>query len=207
MAQPIQKAACAALGRFIAGYMPDTVISYEWPAPDAPLPPRAITIICAGAAEDEQVNLDDVDMVPVDDTTGLYTWRFADRDQPIQLDIWSQSQAERDQMLAELEDVLHKGPLFTLGAGNPVRDGILLEFNAQLDGFEGHVDFDLDPPDITDSPNPVRINEWRATIDSEAHMVATVTAQSPRLLRIALSMLLNDALPRDEIDVFDNRIA
>src|SRR3989304_502545 len=94
MTQPIQKAACAALGRFIAGQMPDTVISYEWPAADPPLPPRAVTILCAGSAEDEQVNIDDVDMVPVDATTGLYTWRFADRNQPIQIDIWSQSQAD-----------------------------------------------------------------------------------------------------------------
>jgi hypothetical protein len=81
-----------------------------------------------------------------------------------------------------------------LGAGNPVRDGVLLQFDQQLDGFGGYVDFDFDQPNITDAPNPVRISEWRATIDGEAHMVATVTAQSPQLLRVYLSLAL-ETLP------------
>jgi hypothetical protein len=191
MADAAQVAIVHCLGRWIQSQIPDIQVSDQWPEPDEELEGRRVSILAAGEPEMEKSEIRHVGMVPIDATTGLYEWKVAYCSQGLQLDLWAQSAAERSQMINELNDTLHKGELFTLGAGDPVRDGVLLQMCMQHDGFDGFVDYTFDGARLDDTPDRVRVSEYRATINGDASFVLTVKASSPRLLHAALALAVN----------------
>jgi len=189
---PLQKVACNVLGRWLQSQMPDTDISNEWPDPEQTLPPRKVTILETGEPQDEQIQITaDTDFTVIDAATGLYRWSVLARYQDLQLDVWSNYEPERNQLRYELDQALHKGELFTLGSGDPVRDGVLLRMTLDDDGFEGFIDYTFSGSRPIDDPGAIRRNEYRAMMTGKAGFILQVQAESARMARIKLALAIN----------------
>jgi hypothetical protein len=169
------------------------VVSDRWPEPDSGLPRRAVSIIEAGAREDTYLQGDDIAMVAQPDgKTGLYTFRAKACRQPIQLDVWSNYNVQRDEVLALLDDYLNRGERFTLGIPNgcPTRDGVLLPLDA-ASGHTGFADFTFDGPKTLDTSTGARVREYRSAISGFIDVDLTVQALTPILARVLIKMALS----------------
>lgn len=94
--------------------------------------------------------------------------------QPLQLDIWSTSDVDRDQTIAMLDAALNQGWNQTLGAtgtsgdgwhvqfpDDPVRDGLTLALSP-LDGWYGVAELEISEPEIEDSSESIQATNYRA---------------------------------------------
>jgi len=172
------------------------VVSDRWPEPDSGLPKRAVSIIEAGQREDTWVQEQDIAVVmQPDNVTGLYTFRVAACRQPLQLDVWADYNAQRDELVALLDDFLHKGERFTLNQpnGNPVRDGVLLALDP-TSGYSGFCDFTFDGPRKLDTNASPRVREYRSSSAGFCDVDLTVQALTPKLARVLMTMALSSTL-------------
>ncbi|HEX7464108.1 MAG TPA: hypothetical protein VF382_04330 [Actinomycetota bacterium] len=189
MAVTVQQAAVDALVAYLTTQLDGVTVSGEWPASEAELPELAVTVLMAGRRQDQHA---DATVVAVEGagTTRVFVWRVKTATQGLQLDVWGRYPATRDDILAQLDEALNKGPLYTLTdgsfdlvAGEPTRDGVLLAL-APASGHEGYVDFTFDGPTLGDSSERSIRNDYRATITGEAAMVLAVRTSNP-VLQIA----------------------
>ncbi len=77
-------------------------------------------------------------------------------EQPLQLDVWAQSDVARDDLMARLVPLLHAGPTATAGFtdDDPVSESIILPM---LDGWTGfYCDAHFDSGAINDTPDAIR---------------------------------------------------
>lgn len=184
MAVSIQQAAANALGAHVATKLGAGVdVSYEWPV--GPLPAKAVTVLLAGPPKDEYLQPSVVSSQAVANPNHrLYRWRVLERTQPLQLDVWAQYQATRDDMIAALDVALNTG----FGtAGDPVGNGLVLALG---DGWTGRADFVFEGPDVDNGPEAARQSEWRATYRGEARVALYVDAESAKMAQIILKQQL-----------------
>lgn len=189
----IQQAARDALADWLTSDLDDESILIEprWVEPDQQLPSKQVTIIDAGPRTVEwfqpevlstaNVDLEGGEAVKKVDTT----WSLGLATQPVQLDVWAQSDVELDDLIARLDASLNKGSQ-GLGLSNvdPFDPG--LRCNLGGDWAPGIVDFLFESPVILQAPNSVGEGEWRATYRGRATAQLTQVARSPRLARIRL---------------------
>jgi len=176
------QAACNALAAWLSRTMtPDITVIPRWPEPSVKLPPKAISIVRVGRkSRIDAAGIWQTSRTNVSATKAQVNFMVGAIEQPVQLDVWASVDLYRDDMLAQLDDVLYAGVNQTLGKpGNPVRDGLLLKLG---DGFDGWVDFWFDDVDMYDSPDSVQRSEFRATLNGTARMAYGVSATTPRLL-------------------------
>lgn len=188
----VQQAATNALRKFFESQaeLSGVLCDDRWPEPDTELPDRMITILHAGERQDERIP---EELVRVDDLTGVQArcyWRVKACRQPLQLDVWARYSTHRDDILANLDDVLHKGTLITLGSGDPVRDGPLLQLDEANDGHFGYADFTFDGFRMLDGADQHRQNEYRATCNGHVDVELVVSAETAKIARILLEMSL-----------------
>ncbi len=192
----IEQAAVNALKTFLQNNLPDVVVSEEWPNPDEPLPEMAVTILRVGAREETKVDPTVIGSEPY--FTGdppvehpvlrQFKWRVKLVRQPIQLDVWSCYQANRDDLHARLDELLNAGTLVTLSGATTLnsdefRDGLLLQLG---DGHSGFADYQFEGPDIDDTPVSAQRNEFRATRVGAVYAALTITKIQPRFSEIIL---------------------
>jgi hypothetical protein len=121
----------------------------------------------------------------------LYTYRLADLDQPVQLDLWATNESFRDDLWQLLEPLLNAplrdsaGPAFADVAFDSIRYGVCVPLG---DGWPGCVaDFDFDAPQRVESPDAVQRDEFRMTFRGSCGIFRTVKRQEPRLTRATLA--------------------
>jgi hypothetical protein len=181
--------------------MTDLIVNHCWPEADDKLPPKVLTLLDSGEATDEMVLIQATNFSAVDAVTGLYTWDVLERTQPFQMDLWVQSEPERNSCRARLDDCLHAGTLFTLGAGDPVRDGVLLQLDPLVDdGWNGYVDYTFEGWDNHDTEDSIRRAEYRSTCNAISRFVLQVKATSPRLAQVFLHQQFNDG-PYEDLPI------
>ena len=177
----VEQAAINALAAWLARSLgSDTAVSTHWPEPSKKLPARAVTILRAGAPEEEPLDPIIVGRVATGPHTSLFTWRLRALRQPLQLDIWARHHAVRDDLLARLDVALNAGMGATLGVVNadPVRHGVVVPLG---DGYAGTADCYFDRPEVFDTPDAALRSEFRATARGWAEVDLTVTAPSSRI--------------------------
>lgn len=190
----IQQAAANALAEWLREQLPDVMVEARWPEPNVSLPPKAITVLLAGSRIDEPLDPQVLHMTPIDSAKALYRWRVAACRQPLQLDVWTTSDVERDDLLARLDDCLRAGPGHTLdGVWNA--DPLSHELEFELgDGWEDTIAaIEFEAPQVHDTAESVQQREYRATIRGDARMNLYVEAESPRMAVIRLRQRLADA--------------
>ena len=117
--------------------------------------------------------------------------RDGDLTQHMQVDVWADSYAGRDDVIAQLDDALHAGRAETLNIKNsvqsiqsdPYNDELALWF-AEDSEFTGNIcTFQFDEFVIDDDPDAVQRCEYRATGIGESRMPNLVSRTVPRLVK------------------------
>ena len=191
----VQQASSNALTAWLQSQAPvDWFIDSRWPDPDRVLPAKAVTIITAGP-----VTWDMIDPVlvagplvnPNTSQPPLFTWMMRLGIQPLQLDVWANTDIARDDMLARMEPMLNAGNAATGVSTNddPFRHGVLLNMG---DGWLGTTDVVFIEPEVTDDPQSVSRSEFRATYRGESHFNLFMTAPTVAIAHIRLSMQINE---------------
>jgi len=184
MKTTVEQAAVNALASWLTRTLPKgVVVSSTWPEPTKVLPQKAVTILRAGAPEEEPLDPIVVGRVDTGPGTSLFTWRLRALRQPLQLDVWTKHTAARDDLLARLDEALNAGMGATLGASNadPFRHGVVVPL---ADGWSGTADCFFDRPEISDTPDAATRSEYRATVRGWAEVDLTLSALSARLALI-----------------------
>lgn len=120
----------------------------------------------------------------------VYTWRIADLDQPVQLDLWASSEVFRDDLWQLVEPLLNAPLKSSAGAGfaditfDSLRYGVCVPLG---DGWPGCVaDFDFDAPQRIEDPDSVQRNEFRMMFKGSCGIFRTIRRQEPRITRAML---------------------
>jgi hypothetical protein len=169
---------------------PDVEVTARWPNPDKRLAKRALSVVPVGrrTRNDAMTVWLTGERTNISPTQATVQYQLGGIMQPLQMDIWASSEDERDDVIAQLDDVMNAGLAATLNVKNstqtvysdPVRDGILLPLAAPFAGLCG--DFWFDDVAIDDTPDAIQRAEYRATYLGEARAPYTVTRTVPRLL-------------------------
>lgn len=154
------------------------------------LPPKAISIIDAGPRRVEWGDPEVLAQALVGTTLVTATWAVGDVEQPVQLDVWAQSDLELDDIMARL-DIALNARARGLGVANvePVGAGLLLHL---ADGWApGIVEFAFGEPSTFQTADDANQAEWRAMFKGAASMRLSTKATTPRLARIALKQRIS----------------
>lgn len=177
----VEQAVVNALGSWLARSLGKSVaVSTQWPEPTRKLPAKAVTILRAGAPDEEPLDPIVVARIDTGPHVSLFTWRMRALRQPLQLDVWARHHAARDELLAELDVALNAPMSATLAAvtSDPVRHGVVVPLG---DGWTGTADCFFDRPEVSDTPDAAARSEYRATLRGWADVDLTITAPSARL--------------------------
>lgn len=192
----VQQAALNALKAYLVtltasgGLLEGITIEDRWPEPDQPLAGKTVTLLLAGEREDMRLDEDVIDQTVVSGEPNNmdYRWEVKACRQPLQVDVWANTEVDRDDILARWDEVSHHGPLFTLGSGNPVADGLLVALDKPTDGHPGHADFLFEGPQVIDNPDAHRQQEYRARIRGHVNVNLSVVAKSAKLARLKFEL-------------------
>ena len=201
----VGQAAVTALQTWLRRSLPEDVAVYDrWPDADvrlfapaqAGLPPSRAVVSVMKVGRRQRVDVIGPSPGPTITPDGagkfLVTFRLGSYVQPVQLDLWTASDVDRDDVLDQLDTALTAGIDKTLGivGGDPVRDGVLLPLAAP---YSGNVEFLLDEPETSDDGETVQDAEFRASWSGEARgeflQTARVSAISTAILAQQLSLL------------------
>lgn len=126
-------------------------------------------------------------------TARLYTWRIAEIERPVQLDVWAAKYArDRNDLEARLVPLLNACVQESAGLGfdDPVENGVIV---ALADGWTGTTaDFQFDAPARELSADQTKRGEFRTTYRGTLFVPKLVVAQSPRLAMMQLQRTEGD---------------
>jgi hypothetical protein len=187
----IQQAAANALCTWLVAKLPsDVALSGRWPEPTVPLGLKTVTVLLAGQAEDEITEPIVVDQTNTPGApTALYTYRIRCRRQALQLDVFTQYDVDRDDIMARLDAALNVGEAASLGLlaqnPDPMRNGLALALG---DGWPGIADYFFEGPTVTDDADSEQTTDYRATYRGHVDMMLTMTTEAAisRLMAITL---------------------
>ena len=189
----IQQAALNAYASWLGGLMPDVTVTPRWAAADKQRPAKSITIIPAGRRIDEPLDLGIVSKTNVGPTQVTTQWLLAACQQPMQMDVWANTDVERDDILARLDDYLHAGTSSLASAVNPMPVGTGTPINL-ADGWDSTIaDFVFDNPDLSDTTDTVGRSIYRATFTGDAYFMLTVTTLTARQIAINFQLRLSES--------------
>lgn len=184
----------------------DVVVYSHWPkGPD--LPERVVSIIPVGRRTrgDEYGTLEFVDQTNLQPAslsagqTATVTIKTGEQTQPIQLDIWCTTFDGRDDIIAQLDQLLYQGPVTTMNVpgstqvvySDPVIDELVLPFDqansVNPSPYAGQtVAYQFDDCSIDDTPDSIQRDEYRAIFLGEARMAKTVFRTVPITSNVGL---------------------
>jgi hypothetical protein len=112
--------------------------------------------------------------------------------QPLQLDVWTAYDVERDDLKQRLRSALNAGMGRTIGAYNadPFRHGVVVPL---ADGWTGHADCFFDKPQATDTPDAVQRCEFRLTYRGVADAFLVERGESARIVAIRIQQRMRAA--------------
>lgn len=188
MLVPVHIASFNALCNYLASAMPDVKVEPRWPDPSKQLPQLGITIIPAGGLKKlymDQPQVVTSEVIP-SSVNKIWTFRIAEYEQPFQMDVWSHFSADRDDIVARLENYLNVGDSQLSVNSNNVSilpaqtDSLVLEL---ADGWEGSNATYYFDESITydDTPEQVARQEYRATYSGNLYCNLTKKVVAPQL--------------------------
>lgn len=177
----IQQASANALANYLSTTLTGGVtVDTRWPSPDMPLQNKVVTVLLAGSRQDEFMEPQIMSYSNVGSTQSSVLFRLKACTQPMQLDIWTTSDVERDDIIAQLDIALNVGEASYISTYvDPVGPGCLL---AVADGWPASTtaDFVFENPRVDDSPESVKRSEYRATFTGNCYVALSVTKTTAR---------------------------
>lgn len=197
MSVSVHQAAANAFATWLASKLTGVTVEPRWPSPDKKLPAKAITIVTAGRRIDTPLDLKLLSSTNSGATQTNAVWQLAACRQPFQLDIWAQSDIARDDLIAQLDSLLHADSSSLTGAFNPmpVGHGLLLKLGDGWDAVGTIADFDFEEPDLDDTPATANRHLYRATYRGNAYFMLTVTTLTARQTAISFLQRISETDP------------
>ena len=194
MITSISQAAANALAGLLGQKLTGVTVEPRWPSPDKDRPAGSnITVAIAGQRQDTPIPIRQLSAISIVPKGTTVLWQVAACTQPLQLDVWTESDVERDDLIAQLDRILNAGESTLTGAYNPdpVGHGVLLVL---ADGWETSIaDYTFDGPDYEDLSDTVGRSVYRATIRGDANFMLTVAAVSARQALIQFKLSASEA--------------
>ena len=149
---------------------------------------KVVSIIPVGRRIDEKTDVIPLTTTIVDATHVDSQWVISTCRQLLQLDCWTQSDLERDDLERRVEEACAVG-LESIGGTNedPFAGSLLLSLSSGDGWGSTKADFTFDSPERIDDSNSAQVSEYRSLIRGEVAFNFTVTARSARLATIILS--------------------
>lgn len=183
------------------------VVEPRWP--DAKkLPARAITISFAGPrtnGSDPVLGWWHYSSKVVPQPPGLpagvvmWRWLVGWYEQPVQMDVWTLADVDRDDLIARLDVALHSGPGELSpdqpGGHDPIVDYLVVPLR-QEDGWPGafcDVYFADDGPTLIDTPVNAQQSLYRATWRGTLETLLTIDAPDPAIAKIKMTQWLQES--------------
>ncbi len=187
----IQQAASNSIAAFLADKLPDVKVASQWPAPDRVLPAKAISVITAGSRRDTPIERKLLKATNNGATQVDAVWQIAACHQPLQLDVWAQSDFDRDEMIAALDVFLNYGEK-GLGVGNyDIGSGVLLNLSDGWESYSSTADFYFGEIDTIDSNTNAGHHNYRGTYRGHVYVMLAIPVTSPRQILINFTQFLN----------------
>lgn len=188
MSVSIQQAAINAIVAYLSTQMPDVQVQKRWPSRDLPSS-KVITVITAGAPKDIAQEPRVLSNTPVPDTTNTTSvWQVAERQQPLQMDVWCKVQSDRDDILARLDQFLRAGfaPISTRFNRDPFENGFYVLVQDGWDAFNTSAYCRFQNPDFFDNADSVSMSLYRATYRGDVWAKLAFSTTGPRQKKIIL---------------------
>ena len=198
MAVTIQQAACNALKVWLAARMTDVTVTQAWPDPQTALPAKEITILRVGKPKHSEVFPEVVktSAVPGDPTRLLYTWRVAEIEQDLQVDLWAQTDPSLDDIAARYMIAMHAGDDQTLGvvAANPIEHDLTLAIGdgySSLPDYQAIAVFAMSEVETMNTPDSEAVSEYRGMSTGTLRCNFTMVTNSPRISEVIFPFNMN----------------
>lgn len=187
----IEQACFNALAAYLRKDLGSDVFVYDhWPEgnelPQAPY--RALSIIFAGAREQEEYDPEPVRLINLGASRVQSLWDVATITQPLQLDVWASSDALRDDLCARLDTSLRKGlraydPI-DFPTADPIAESLTLALDPNDVVAPQMADFFFDSLRRVDTGGSVMVRKYRAMALGRATSPMVIAAETPRMARI-----------------------
>lgn len=190
----IQQAAANAFAAWLRTQLPTVDIESRWPSPDKKKPLQSITVVTAGRRRDTPIDLRILKKTNSGLTQVNATWQVAACIQPFQLDVWAQSDPARDDLLANLDELLHKdqASLATSFAPTPAGAGNLIAVADGWDACGTVADFVFEEPDLETTSDTAGRSLYRATFRGNAYFMLAVNSLTARQTIINFQLRLSE---------------
>lgn len=198
MSVSIQQAAANAFATWLASKLgSDVVVEPRWPSPNKKKSPKAITLVMAGPRQDTPIDLRRLSNTNQGTNQTQTVWQIAACTQPFQLDVWTESDVDLDDIIARLDVALNTGESSLAGVFNamPVGYGNLIAVGDGWDAYGTIADFSFGEPDTDPSGDAVERDLYRATYRGEAYFMLTVTTVTARQIAINFLTRLSESDP------------
>lgn len=191
----IKQAGIEALADFLSrdsSLLTNIPITPFWVERDIERYSQSITIISAGSPSPVDVIIPTTaggsrELSPPDPIRKEWRYDVELLEQPIQFDLWAESDVGLDEMEGWLELELRRGERHTLGKGGEVRDGLLLALNPNS-GHEGFADLTVNSgPSPFHSPDANLRNDWRSVVRATLSLSLSIWAEHARQVQIVLN--------------------
>lgn len=180
----VQQAAANAFAAWLQPQLDDVTVEPRWPSPDKRRPSKSITVVTAGRRVDLPI-----DLRPM----GSNGWQIAACRQPFQLDVWTNSDVERDDILARLEDLIHQDQAALPGVlGATPGYGLLIKLADGWDAYGTIADFVFEEPDLDATSDSTGRSIYRATFRGESYFMLVVTQAYAKQTQINFQLALSE---------------
>lgn len=191
----IQQAAANAFAAWLGAQLSGVQVLPRWPAPDAQMPFRSITVTTAGRRRDTNLDVTLISSTPNGSLNADSRWLVAACYQPIQMDIWSQNPAARDDLIARLDILLRSDAAALTTPYNPMPlgtgNGVLVNVG---DGWPDTIaDFSFGDPDTEENGGSYQAQDYRAMYVGGAHVMLSVAATTARQKIINFQQRISEA--------------
>jgi hypothetical protein len=188
----VSRAAVQALGAWLTQSLEGVTVRDKWPPAGVPLKGRVVTIVAVGNRErgDSYGTVEIASRTNISATQCRIRFRQGEVSQPLQLDVWAGSDVDRDDVIAQLDQVLHAGRSETLNIKNSVQtvgsdpwsDELTLAFDPTGPYDGDYCTFLFDDVAIDDTPESIQRAEYRATFLGSSKMPFSTFKVVPRLI-------------------------
>lgn len=178
MSVSIQQAANNAFAAWLSGQLPGVNIEPRWPAADRLKQAQTITIAIAGARQDIPIDPKILKMTNVGSNQVTAQWMIAACTQPVQMDIWTVSDPARDDLVAQLDTILHSDNSTFVSSG--VGFGTPIAVANGWEVFGTIADFNFDQPEYEMSSDDMSRSLFRAIYRGEAYFMLALSKTTAR---------------------------
>ena len=204
MQTSVSRAAAQALGKWLTQSLTGEIkVHDKWPAVGVQLKGRVVTIVPVGNRErgDSYGTVEIVSRTNISATQCQIVFQQGELSQPLQLDVWADSDVGRDDVLAQLDQVLHAGRAQTLNIQNsvqsvysdPFSDELVLAFDPTGPFNGAYCSFLFDDVAIDDTPDSIQRAEYRATLLGSSKMPYMYIRTVPRLISATFEQQVTEA--------------